>query len=201
MYEVGNRELIDPPAQEPFAVAYVKNQFRISTSSEDDLIERMIKTAREDAEKYLNRALITQTWLVKISGFPPVHDRQIELPLPKLQEVEFVKYYDENGDLITLEQDVAYEVITEASVGSIVLLPDQYWPVTQFQRYHPVQIQFIAGYGDNPSDIPSPIMDGMLRGIGDLYENRENIVNGIVPMQLPINALSLMATYRIKRFF
>jgi hypothetical protein len=52
------------------------------------------------------------------------------------------------------------------------------WPPTQTVP-NAVRIVFIAGYGDEDTDVPEPIRSWMLTAIGALYENRE--VAGIGP--------------------
>ncbi len=200
MQDVGARTLVTPPAAEPFTVAEVKLQLRISTSTEDALITRNIAGVRRGMEAYLRRALITQTWKVCFERFPCYDDREIELPYPELQSVTHVKYRDTNGDQITLDSST-YEVLTNTLPGKIALLPGQIWPVTQYQRSQPVEIQFVAGYGANGASIPEPIMNAMLLQLGDLYENRQEAIIGTIATSIPTGAKEYVSQFRCLRFF
>ncbi len=198
----GNRIVVTPPASEPFTAAEVKTQLRISTSSEDSLITRFIKAAREDMENYLCRALITQTWKVKFDYFPPNWEREIQIPFPPLVSVTHVKYYDTDGTLQTMVANTEYETLLSTdSFGRVALLPDQIWPITDPQRKDSVEIQFVCGYGASGSSIPASILNAMLLQIGNLYANRETKVIGASVDSMDDFITSLVSTYRCKRFF
>lgn len=198
--EVGARELVTPPALEPFSAAEVKAQLRISISTEDALIDRMVLTARTEMENYLRRALINQTWKVKFDRFPSDWCRYFEIPYPKLQTLTHVKYYDPDGGLTTWPT-TEYESFNNTSPARIALLPDKTWPITQIQRMQAVEVQYVAGYGANKTDIPKPIMEAMLLRIGDFYENRENLVLGTIMEEIPQGTKALVSEYRCMRFF
>ncbi len=51
-----------PPALEPVSLAQAHAQLRVSHTHEDDLIDRLIKAAREQVETLTRRALIDQQW-------------------------------------------------------------------------------------------------------------------------------------------
>lgn len=198
--DVGARRLVTAPTAEPFTLAEAKAHLRVSSTSEDALITRLIKGVREDTENYLCRALLTQTWEVRFNQFPPNWVRSFELPYPKLQSVTHIQYRDGDGVLQTMETS-RYEVLTNGEPGLVALLPDQEWPVTQVRRLQAVTIEYVCGYGDTAASIPTPIIDGMLLALGDRFENRENFIVGTVSGELPTTAKDLMSVYRVKRFW
>lgn len=53
--------LVTPPALEPVTIADARAFLRISTESEDDILGRLITTARELVEAETGLALIDQT--------------------------------------------------------------------------------------------------------------------------------------------
>jgi uncharacterized phiE125 gp8 family phage protein len=53
-------ERIVPPALEPLTLAETKLYLRVDHPDDDQAILRLIQTAREAAEEYLRRSLLTQ---------------------------------------------------------------------------------------------------------------------------------------------
>lgn len=133
----------------------LKAQLRVFSDAENDLITSLGGTAEallEGPKGMLGRALLTQTWEMRIDRFPR---RYIEMPLPPLQSVVWIKYLDAAG----VEQTLApteYVVDTGLQIGRIRPAYQTCWPQTQpFE--HAVRIQFKAGYGDTAADVPKVI--------------------------------------------
>src|SRR5512139_2288241 len=87
-------KLITAPTVEPVTTAETKSHLRVDTTADDTLIGTLITAARQDSEEYLNRALVTQTWDLYMDGFPTT--TKIKVPLPPLQSITSIKYYDED---------------------------------------------------------------------------------------------------------
>lgn len=62
--------LVTPPALEPVTIADARAFLRISTDSEDDVLRRIIKTARELVEAETGLALVDQTWRLRVDRWP-----------------------------------------------------------------------------------------------------------------------------------
>ncbi|MEH0055866.1 phage head-tail connector protein [Brucella abortus] len=62
--------LVTPPALEPVTIADARAFLRISTESEDDILGRLITTARELVEAETGLALIDQTWRLRVDRWP-----------------------------------------------------------------------------------------------------------------------------------
>jgi hypothetical protein len=58
------------PADEPVSLTEAKSQLNLETAEDDDLLALLIAAAREHAEAYCNRGLVTQTVELKLSAFP-----------------------------------------------------------------------------------------------------------------------------------
>ena len=93
-------KLTSEPANEPVATADAKNYLRVDTSDDDTLIASMVKAARNTVEGYTKRALITQTWALRLDAmpsFPGVYffDSLGAIDLPKLpiQSITDIKTY------------------------------------------------------------------------------------------------------------
>lgn len=157
------------PTVEPVSLADVKLHIRHDASvgtTEDAMLTRWIKGARERAEHLAQRALCTQTWQQTLDLFPSA----IELPWSPVQSVSFVKYYDENNALQTLDPTDYKADIRGRSTGYIVPAYGVAWPST-YPEINAVSVEWVAGYGA-AADVPACVVDWMLLIIEDRYNNR-----------------------------
>lgn len=145
------------PTEEPVSLDDLKLHAGIEDSDSDNLLEAYIRTARESAEQYLGRGLMTQTWKLVLDGFANV------IPLPMaapLASVSSVKYYDSAGVLQTLATTV-YDTDTVARPGTVTLKPDQTWPSVQGTRQNGhVEITYVVGW-TTPDAVPDRIKIGI----------------------------------------
>ena len=216
---------IAEPAVEPITLTEAKNHLRVSEPDDDALIAGLISAARMAAENICRRAFVTQQWELVIDSFPrrmffgsivtvasyeqiipnlqmmetgyTVRFRagKIELPLARLQSVDYVKYLDANGVQQTLDP-AQYIVDSVSEPGVIAPAYAAYWPDSQSVP-NAVRIGFTAGYGD-ATKVPAGIKSWMLMRIGALYENREEVAVGqrVVVLEIPF-VDRLLDPYRI----
>lgn len=143
--------LITAPVAMAVTLDDARTAARIDGADLDSAIEIQVRAIAEKAEHEMNRALITQTHAHVIDKF----DGAINLvPLP-LQQVTSVKYWDASGVRQTLPNS-AYSVLATDKEARIELVPGQSWPAT-FGRSGAVEVEFIAGYGASPADVPFAI--------------------------------------------
>lgn len=163
--------LTTAPTIEPFTTAEAKEQIRSVQSQEDTLVDGYVKAARQAAEDYLGRGLLTQTWTLAISDFV----RIIPLPMAApLASVTSVKYYDEAGVQQTLATSV-YTVDTRSRPGRIALAAGQTWPTVQsLRRVNRIEIAYVVGY-TSASLIPAAILQGMRVLIGSMDADRDGM--------------------------
>lgn len=164
-------KLTTAPAVMPVTLDEAKLHLRVEHIADDTLITALIATAVERLDGrfgLLRRGIITQTWDMFQRGFPIM--RKLELPMPPLQSVVSVNYYD--GSNVQQTFDPAnYVVITNEFVGYIKLKLGMSWPLT-YERDDAVDVQFICGFGDDGDSCPAPLKAAILLTIGDLYMNR-----------------------------
>ena len=156
--------LVQPPAKEPVSLEEAKNHLRVDLSDDDTLIHSLIVSARQMAENYARRAFITQTW--ELTFFQS--KQFVGLPREPIQEVLSV---DSKG------QSLSYE-----AEGSRIRF---FSPVSG-----PVRIRYVAGYGDEPEDVPEAIRQAILQMVGHLYENRES-------QTMPSLGFQLLEPYKV----
>lgn len=194
--------LITPAAAYPVSLDEARSHLRRDDEDDDSLITALIIAATSHLDGYsgiLGRALLTQTWRLDLDRFPC---GPIKLPLPPLQTVEAITYYDEGDQARSLDIDTC--IIHAGPHGMVELEPGLVWP-TISDRRNAVTVTFVAGYGDPPegqdvSPVPAAIRHAMLLLIGHWYENREAVNIGNIVSELPLAVNSLLAPYRIVTF-
>ncbi len=165
------------PANEPLSTAEAKSHLRVDTSDEDTYIASLVAAAREEAERVSWRALITQTWRLTLDRFP-TGDAAIVVPRPPLQSVTSIQYVDENGDTQTVVSS-AYDVDTNREPGRIVPAFGESWPSTR-REAEAVTIVFVAGYGDDATDIPENTRHWLRLHVGHWHCHR-GLPNNVMP--------------------
>ena len=167
-----------PPSQEPVSLDQAKLQCRVRHSQADDRLARAIRSARQSAEARTGRALLTQTWQqtepraereIRLKRWPVIDIQSITLNGTALAETDWQLQAGEDPRLTSTNQD---------------------W------QGQSLVIQYRAGYGDEPDDIPEPLRDWILLQIAALYENASPIVIGALPATLGFADL-LLNDYRI----
>lgn len=177
--------LITPPVNEPVTLDDVLQELGYGPESSLDattlgiLSARLlpkITAARLDCEAYTRSAFMTQTWLLKLDGFPGFNTRynrdgypQIWIPKPPFQSIASFQYVDVGGVLQTMTQDTTYGV-NDAVFYSYQLDPGSEtvparvlpayarpWPPTRLVANN-VVLQFVSGYGDEAASVPGPIL-------------------------------------------
>lgn len=150
-------DLITAPSVEPVTLNEVKLALRIDNNDEDGLLINMIRAAREAAENYLRRSLITQTWQLQYDSCVP---NRVALPKGPVQSIESVKIIDSDWNETTMS-DAAYYL----NAGKEILV-FEVSPIGMI-----IQIRYVTGYGEM-ENVPQQIKQGMLNHIANMYEDR-----------------------------
>jgi len=177
-------ELVTPPALEPVSLDEAKAHLKLDTSDDDAMLTRLIAAARARAEWHTGRAFVTQSWILWLDGWC----EPIDMPLPPLIAVSSIETYGTNDTPSVLDGS-QYQV--DSVGGRVALKPGVALPV-DLRRLNAVSIAFTAGYGDAAGDVPADIRQAVLDIVADLYAHR-----GDGGEELPIEALALLAPYRI----
>lgn len=164
-------ELVTLPSQYPISLAEAKKQVELDddNTTHDTYIKSLIMAATGQAEQYLHRRLVSQTWKYYLNGWP-IYDCII-LPFGKLQSVTSIKYKDEDGTESTMDSG-EYIVDIQSEPGRIVLDYEESWPTDTLYPSNPIKIEFVCGYyiGDiwaistsySASDLVVPITENGL---------------------------------------
>lgn len=163
------------PAEEPLTLAEAKLYLRVDGSSEDALIVDAMQAAREMAEMYMKRSLITQSWKLAYDDALP---DETFLPYGPIISVTNVKIFDEEEN----ETTVNTTIYSLNAAKTTLILESQVWG-------HRVEVNYQAGYGD-ASAVPKPIKQGILLHIAAMYDERSSSA------VIPDGARALYASYR-----
>ncbi|MFA5376959.1 MAG: hypothetical protein WC455_14510 [Dehalococcoidia bacterium] len=178
----------------------VNVQVEEATHAEDALLASLIVAAREWAETFTSRALITQTWTAYLNDFPD--GDFIELPRPNLLTVASVKYRNctwTTGDWTTWAATNYIEDTTRWK-GRVQLAYGISWPSITPYPVDAVAVEFTAGYGPAAANVPQAIRQAITLYAATLYENREEIITGAAVSQIPApyTAAKLCWPYRVE---
>ena len=186
-------KLLVPPAVEPVSLDEMKAHARITDNAEDALLSALIVAARQWCESYTQRAFITQTWAQYISTRPKA-DR-IELIRPPLIDVVAVRTYDDT-DKETLWSDGNYFVDASSEPALLVLRNGKTW--ADFERAaNGMVIEYQAGHGPAPSDVPEVIRLAIKQLALHWYEHRgEALIDGSA-VKVPFVIESLLQPLRL----
>lgn len=132
---------------------------------EDGYLTRLIRSARQRAEHLTQRALLPQTWGVKLDAFPEA----IELERTPVASVTSVKYLDVNNVEQTLSP-LDYVVDNFGMAAYIVPAYGKTWPDT-YPEINAVRVEYVAGYA-NAAAVPECAKDYIFLIVEDAYRNR-----------------------------
>lgn len=195
-----------PPAALPVTLAEMRDHVRVdadgspATAPDDATLARYIAaaTARLDGrDGFLGRALVMQTWRLTLPAFLA----EIPLPLPPCQAVDAVSFADPTGAVQILDPD-AYQVAGLGGADMAVLRPayGTCWPSTRAVP-EAVLIDFTAGFGDGPEDVPEALRQAVRMLAAHFYETREAVIaaTGFVK-ETPMGFEDLIRDFRLWAF-
>jgi len=164
--------LITPPTVEPVSIADMRMQCRVDAedASEDALLAIYATAARMAAEHEMQRALIWQTWELRLDAFPSAG---IELGKASAASITQVQYIDTAGALQTMAPEL-YALDASTDPGWLLPADGTSWPATD-DVANAVRIQFVAGFGAAADSVPANVRAWILVTAATLYAQREAI--------------------------
>jgi hypothetical protein len=183
--------VVTPPARLPVTIDEIRVHMRIDLDDTDEvpILMANIQSATDQAERWLRRSLITRTFDLWLDRWPTSRrnvwwdgvrdgsisdlfsaERHVDVPAPPLQSVTSITTFDDS-DAGSDFASSKFFVDTATEPGRIVLRDAAETPAPT-RVANGIQIRCVAGYGDNYSDVPEPIRQGILRMAAHLYEAR-----------------------------
>jgi uncharacterized phiE125 gp8 family phage protein len=170
------------PTIEPVSLDELKRQLRRDDSDEDTDLEFRIRVARKMVEKWEWRSHITQTVTATMDGRSfrdySRRNRALYLPYPPLQSVTSVSYLDDDGVTQTWSA-TEWDYDARSQPGRLYLsdigLYD--WPDYDLTRHDAITVIYVAGWGDDPEDVPADTRYAILRVAAELDRFREGVTD------------------------
>jgi len=173
-----------------------RKQCRVDHAEDDETIAAMVRAATDylDGPRGILRvSLMKQTWRDAWSGFPD-GDR-IQLSAEPLIAVTTVEYIANGATTWSTMSADDYHAYTD-SLGVWVELADgASWPDTA-TRPEAVRITYTVGFGVEVSAVPANIVHAAKLLTAHFYENREAVLVGVTPAELPMGVSALIAPWR-----
>jgi uncharacterized phiE125 gp8 family phage protein len=170
-----------PPAVEPVTLTQLKQQARIPYPDSDDILSLYLVAAREMIERYLRRALITQTWDFKSDWGVA----WIELPYPNLQTVNGVY----TTSLENIESIVPTSVwIQDPEHNFVGLNIGNVWPLHRAKAGF--RVNYTSGYGPTAASVPATIKRYILALATQMDNTRDDV-------QLTETMMNALSPYRV----
>ena len=158
-------EDISPPPIEPVSLAEAKLFLRVDHDADNDLIALLIRSARERLEAYLGLAMIARPM-----AFTSKAKRLLRIS----------RYPVISVDHVEADGAPAGDYHANLKARPSLLCVD---------ARDEVRVEFTAGYGTDPDDVPAPLRQAMLLLVARGYEMRGEAVDGAIPLM--VDALTL----------
>ncbi len=172
--------------------AEAKTHLKVDTSADDTYIDNLISAATESAQIFTNRYFINTT----ITQHGDTWSDIATLFKSKVSSITHIKYFDSDNSEQTLATSVWISDINHQP-ARIGLKPNQSFP-SLADRINAVNCKYVVGYGSAASDVPEGIREAVLLIVGNLYENRQEVVVGHSVNELPKSAQYLLEQYKIQ---
>ncbi len=181
------------PQVEPVTMDEVKAMAEVDGTRFDTLLETYIKAAREAVEDHLKKVLIEQTLVLSLDWWP----EPLKLPRPPLISVVEVRTLTEEGVETAYSSD-NYFVRTDTLPGQVVIKTGVTPPINT-DRYHGgFEVEYKAGYGSDPDEVPARVRHGIMLLATHLLENPSASIAGAIIAEVPGLSKVLNGARRIR---
>jgi uncharacterized phiE125 gp8 family phage protein len=190
--------LLTGPAAEPLVLDDARAHLRIDGEDEDALLGSLITTSRMHVEAALGMALITQQWRWQADCWPK--GGVVELMTRPLQGVTEVRVHDEAGlaQVVDAGDYIVDGVGQSAGHAARVVSKSARWPEPGLS-VGGIHIDFTAGFGDTPGDVPEQIRQALRLLVAHWYEVRNPVHIGSMATRVPETVSELLMPFRVRR--
>jgi uncharacterized phiE125 gp8 family phage protein len=172
-------------------VSDLEKHLNLPAGQEDaDFLYAKIAAAQAQIESATGKRLLTTT---EVARFDEFRCRRLELPIAPVQSVTSITYLDENGDQQTLSA-ADYVLRTDSDAAYIYPTVGKTFPTT-LNAAGAVTVTYVAGYGNEGTDVPAPLLEAVKRLAASMYENRESVLVGQQAQDMN-DVINLVAPYR-----
>jgi uncharacterized phiE125 gp8 family phage protein len=180
------------PTIEPVTLAEAKTHLRIDGTTDDDLLNGLIRAARQEVEQTTGTALLEQSWRLVLDRWPT--SDTVLLRVYPLRAVLSVTLYGSEGEASLLAPE-AYQTDMLSRPARIHLVA----PPLALRAMNGVEIDFTAGFGEVGADVPDLLKRAVLLLVAHWYEFRAGFGPDDQPVSYPPGYDRLIAGYRAGR--
>lgn len=184
--------LLAGPAEEPVSLARAKAWLRVEDDAEDGLIESLVMAARIHLERVTGRALMTQSWRVVLDGWPG--EGVVTLPVSPLIALSGIRAYDAAGDATELA--LGQFSVDAHRTPAAVFVPGTVAGMPVLRERRGIEIDYVAGFGTEPEDVPNDLVQAVKTLVGYWYENRDGVILGAESHFVPAGFERLVSPYK-----
>jgi uncharacterized phiE125 gp8 family phage protein len=180
--------LLAGPAEEPVSLGEAKAFLKVDDVAEDALITTLIGAARLHVEGVTGQALLAQSWRVVLDGWPD--NRTVRLPVSPFMALTEIIAYDATG----AGHDVPLAQFM--SEPDRLRLPATVSGMPMLRERQGIEIDYVAGFGTEPEDVPADIRQALLLLVGYWHEHRDAVIVAGSGSVVPTGFDRLVAGYR-----
>jgi len=158
------KTLVTAPTKEAVSLNEAKNFCRIECDEDNNLLKKLITSARQYCESYTKRRYESQTWSLTLDRAEI--EKCMQLEVFDVDSVTSVKGYDPDNVETTFVSGTDYEVFNNRLVLDI--------SGASFRTYDSMVIEYSVG----ATETPRAIKDAINMLVLHWYENREAVVVG-----------------------
>lgn len=178
---------------EPITAADAKTHLQIEHTADDSYITLLITAARTRLERWLGRALMEQTITLDLDAWEA--QGPIVLPRAPFSSLTSFVYYDSDGNSTAVDSTTYY---VSGDDPASVVPQNGGWLIKRGYKSH--RIVYVAGYGDEATNVPEDLRQALRVMVADMWNNPESMKlesrSSSFPTALPTAALNLAAPYR-----
>ena len=160
--------LLTGPVGEPVSLVEAKAFLKVDDTAEDGLIATLIAAARLHIEGVTGKALLAQSWRVVLDAWP--ENRTVRLPVSPFISLTGIKAFDADGNehVVGLAQFWGEP--------DRLLLPINVAGMPGLRERQGIEVEYVAGFGTAPSDVPADIRQALLVLVGYWFEHRDAVI-------------------------
>lgn len=176
-----------PPVEEPVTAAMLRDFLRLPVDQETDLLNRLIRVAREAIEQYCNLVMLPQNWHLQLDNWP--QSGRIALYKMPVIAVEKVQGFDATGNIILFNAN-EWRLERGPRLQRLYLCRPQHIAIARG-----MQVEWSAGLASTAENLPEPLRHACLMLAAHFYENRTSVESGITENNLPDMVAQLVAPW------
>ena len=179
-----------PPAAEPVGLAEAKDYLRIAGDTHDALVAGLIGAARSRIEELTGVMMITRSLRVAMDWWPrgTVDRRWMRLPVRPAQSLIAVRVFDGYGNA---QAATSRFTLPPGRQAKLLWVDGAFpWPG---QRVGGIEIDFVAGFGEEPGDVAESLRLAVKRLAAHAFNARDPET---IAGPIPVDVAGLIAPWR-----